>query len=212
MIISLTGYGFAGKDSLADVFVAEHGFHRYAWADTLRLAASVLNPVVGVRLDGQPIECLDGREWVGYESVRIIRYNEAVSTVGYVEAKSKYPELREILQRLGTEVGRNLISDNVWVDATFARIEREYGLDADIVITDTRFPNEADAVRQRGGYVVRIDRPGVGPVNDHPSETSMEDYRFDQYIVNDGTLDDLAVTANHLLDFLRNSSIELASS
>lgn len=212
MIISLSGYGGAGKDSLAEVLVEEHGFKQYAWADTLRLAASILNPVVGVYLDGQLFDFTDDRDRVGWRSTRVVRYNDAVEQDGYIAAKAKYPDLREFLQLLGTEVGRNLISDNVWVDATFARIERECGLDADIVITDTRFPNEADAIRQRGGYLVRVDRPGVGPVNEHPSETSLEGYKFDYYALNNGTLADLPYLASDLLEKSRNFSLALASS
>jgi hypothetical protein len=195
MLIALSGYAGAGKDSFADVLVEDYGFKRYAWADTLRLAAQALNPIVGM---------VGGEEWV--------RYNDALEAYGYTEAKIKFPEFREVLQKLGTEVGRNLISDNVWVDATLSRIARECDRDDDIVFTDTRFPNEADAVRQMGGHVVRVDRPGVVAVNDHPSETSLDDYDFDTVVYNTGTLLDLSALAGSTLGFLRNSASALAMS
>jgi hypothetical protein len=197
MLIALSGYAGAGKDSFADVLVEDHGFKRYAWADTLRLAAEALNPIVG---------------WDEDAGSGPIRYKDALDTVGYVRAKELYPEFREVLQKLGTEVGRNLIDENVWVDATLARVERECGEGEDIVFTDTRFPNEADAVRQMGGHVVRVQRIGVEAVNDHPSETSLDDYDFDAVIFNSGTLLDLGAAAGETLGILRNSALALASS
>lgn len=52
------------------------------------------------------------------------------------------------------------------------------------VITDTRFPNEADAIKQKGGILIRVTRLGVGPVNDHPSETALDDYDEDYVVSN----------------------------
>lgn len=194
MIIALSGYGGAGKDSVADVLVEHHGFKRYAWADTLRIAAEALNPIVDMALDGKPI-----------------RYQDAIELVGYNEAKSQFPEVRTILQRLGTEVGRNLISDTVWVDATLRRIERECVSDDDIVFTDTRFLNEASAVKDAwvSSYVVRVNRPGVGPAGDHPSETALDDYDFDHTINNNGTLDDLVGPVESLYKSLESHQFGL---
>lgn len=196
MIIALSGYGSAGKDSVADVLVDKYRFKRYAWADTLRLAATALDPVVGIREDGTAI-----------------RYTDAIEDVGYIEAKVKYPELRRTLQRLGTEVGRELIGDNVWVNATLNRIERECSTGDNIVITDTRFHNEAEVVKSPSAprflspaYIVRVNRPGVGPAGDHPSETDLDDYPFDRIIDNDGTLSDLAGAVRILLKSLETSS------
>lgn len=193
MIIALSGYGGSGKDSVADVLVGIHGFKQYAWADTLRLAASELNPIVAVAPDGE-----------------ILRYNDVLEMVGYNEAKFMFPEVRTFLQRLGTEVGRNLISDTVWVDATINRIERDGALDGDIVLTDTRFLNEANAVREMSAdgstkaVLVRINRPGIGPAGDHPSETELDDYEFDYIIHNDGTLSDLKASVSSLYYLLEN--------
>lgn len=212
MLLALSGYGGVGKDSLADALIEEHGFMKYAWADTLRIAAGIMNPIVGIYLDGELVNDYYSLERVGYSSIRIVRYNDALEEDGYTAAKAKYPLFREFLQLLGTDVGRNLISDDVWVDATIARIARDGNMSDDIVLTDTRFPNEADAVRQRGGYVVRMIREGVGPVNNHPSETSLDDYHFDSTLYNNGTLAGLSVLATSLVEFLRNSPVGLASS
>lgn len=197
MIIALSGYGGCGKDTVADILVEEFGFYKYAWADTLRMAASALNPIVEVDEYGAAL-----------------RYNDVVAAVGYNEAKFAYPEVREILQRLGTEVGRELIGDNVWVNATLSRIERERLPGENIVIADTRFLNEANVLTNgsfhfgRGeNLVVRVERPGVAPAGAHISETALDDYKFDRTIINDGSLDDLRTT---VIDLFKNATEELS--
>lgn len=187
MIVAMSGYAGAGKDSVADVLVEDYGFKRYAFADILRLAAAALNPIVSVDPYGSEIT-----------------YNTAIEMVGYNEAKFKYPEVRALLQRLGTEVGRELLGDNVWVDATFRRIENETLVSDDVVITDCRFPNEAHAVKNRGGIVVRVERPGVEAANSHPSETSLDMWPFDFTISNDGGLIDLVGPVESLYKFVES--------
>jgi len=62
--------------------------------------------------------------------------------------------------------------------------------DENVVIADVRFPNEADAIKQRGGKVIRVNRHNHSAVNRHKSEIAMDNYMFDHAIYNDGTLDD----------------------
>lgn len=189
MIIGLSGYGRAGKDSVADVLVERHRFQRVAFADKLRECAEALNPIVDVEFDAD-------------ESKVPVRYLDAKERHGYNAAKEIYPEFRGTLQRLGTEVGRNILGSNIWVDATMNALDVE----RDYVITDCRFPNEAQAINRAGGLVVRVQRPGNGPANDHPSETALDDYQFDGVINNDGTLEDLATRVEDflwLINFLK---------
>jgi hypothetical protein len=96
---------------------------------------------------------------------------------------------RKILQLLGTEAGREIIHPNIWVNSLFA----DYTTDSNWIITDVRFPNEAQAIKDRGGIVLRIERPGgeshCGGA--HASETALDDYDFDIVINNDGTIEEL---------------------
>ena len=70
------------------------------------------------------------------------------------------------------------------------------------IITDVRFPNEAKAIKDKGGIVIRVNRTyytedkkyiiGYDPFETHPSETALDDYDgFDYVIENDGTVQDL---------------------
>jgi len=124
--------------------------------------------------------------WVDVDADYHVRYQDFVDEVGLHEAKN-HPEVRRLLQVYGTDVMRRQFGENVWVDLAYS------GKDpADHwVVTDCRFKNEADGIRDHGGFVVRINRPGVEPPNLHPSEVDLLDYDFDYTIDNDGTLDDL---------------------
>lgn len=171
MIIGLSGYARSGKDEAAKVLVEKYGFERIAFADKLRDFLYALNPKVG-------------RKWL-FREVRLRDVIDEYGWDGYKESKH-VSEIRPLLQRLGTEAGRNVLWDSIWIDAAF------HGLDpaGNYVVTDCRFPNEAEAVRERGGSVVRITRSGVGPANGHASETSLDDYEFDYRIDNSGTLEE----------------------
>jgi hypothetical protein len=73
---------------------------------------------------------------------------------------------RVLLQNLGQAV-REHIAPDAWITALLTAAERVHG---DVVVTDVRYPNEAAAIRDQGGYLVQIVRPGVGPANEHASE------------------------------------------
>jgi len=68
------------------------------------------------------------------------------------------------------------------------------------VITDTRFPNEAKAIKDAGGIVIRVDRPGVKAVNTHPSETALDDWNFDYKIMNGSDIASLMFSLEVILE------------
>jgi hypothetical protein len=114
--------------------------------------------------------------------------------------------VREFLQKLGTDAMRNGLHTNVWVNALMADYEctpadrAPGGWDCDNwIITDTRFPNEAKAIKEREGIIIRIDRPGFKPVNAHPSETSLDKWDFDYRIANVSDLFSLKATVQNIL-------------
>lgn len=99
---------------------------------------------------------------------------------------SKPPKYRELLQWIGTEAMRNVIHQNVWVNALFS----DYNEESKWIISDMRFPNEMEAVKKRGGITIRIERPNTNK-GTHPSETALDNVEFDYVIQNDGTKEDL---------------------
>lgn len=175
MIIGLSGYARSGKDEAAKIMVKEFGFTRVAFADKLRECLYELNPIVSDKHDFT----LAGR----YE--KYVKVQDVIDKYGWDGYKNTpfTHEIRRLLQRLGTEAGRNTLGENIWVDAAL-NVDHE-----NIVVTDTRFPNEAKAIVDRGGEIWRVTRWGVTKANDHPSETSLDDWPFDKIVINDGDLE-----------------------
>jgi hypothetical protein len=165
MIIGLAGYARSGKNTVADLL--GHKYKQVAFADPMRNALYKLNPIINT-IDGVDVR-------------------EAVDELEWDTAKDHFPEIRRLLQVLGTEVGRHMIHENVWVDIAL----RGMLPTDDVVFTDVRFINEAVAIKKLGGEVWRIDREGVGAVNGHISEHALKDWEFDRIIENNGTIEDL---------------------
>jgi hypothetical protein len=99
---------------------------------------------------------------------------------------------RQLLQTLGTEWGRRMVRDDVWLRVAFWKWQQlAAGGISLIVVPDVRFANEARQIRSEGGEVWMIHRPGVEPVAAHESEAGLPLRLIDRLIVNDGTVDQL---------------------
>jgi len=173
-IIGIAGFAQSGKDTLANYLVENHGYTRVAFADTLRGMLYETNPIVALVYDENYRE--------------ITRVQNVVNAIGWEGAKAEYPEIRELLQRLGTEAGRKHIADDIWSRTVF---ERPHA--AKLVIPDVRFPNEAKAIKDRGGTIVRVKRNGYEPINAHVSETAYDG--FDIVVENNGTPEEMFQSA-----------------
>lgn len=167
-LIGINGYARAGKDTASRVFT-DAGWRRDAFANRMRDFLYAQNPIVYLLSVGVTVR---------------LRY--IVDEIGWERAKTEYPEVADLLLRTGTEAGRGVLGEYVWVDALLANWSSGEGL----VITDCRFPNEAQMIRSLRGKVIRIERRGVGPRTlsdgtDHPSDTALDGYAFDAVFHND---------------------------
>lgn len=152
---------------------------------------------------------------------------------------------RDLLQKLGTDLLRNQLHEDVWVNALFSKYKSKFAdkdgfIHTDIgdghtvhwkddtlcepshfpnwIITDVRFPNEAKAIKDRDGIIIRVnrdkiltfeDRPGYwikelayniqNNIKEHPSETTLDNYPFDYIIDNNGTIDELIEQVKQIL-------------
>lgn len=175
-LIGLGGLPGAGKDVVADYLVERHGYVKIGMSDALANALYTLNPMV------PDTRILPGRTRPA--PVQCVRYRDYVDGVGYVRAKEN-PEVRRLLQVLGTDVGRDLISKNVWVDMT-ARVIDEYAVSGkNVVVTGIRFENEVIMLDPDEPDVVTwwIERPGVEPTA-HSSDAGVDKYSFQQVLTN----------------------------
>lgn len=170
-LVGLIGRKRSGKDSFASVLVEEFGFRRVAFADPLKSAALDLDPII--RGGARP------------------RLADVVAAKGWESTKDKYPEARRTLQRLGVAI-RNIDPD-FWLRAALAEIDRDT---RPVVVTDVRFPNEAEKLAAMGAHLIRIERPSSSSSVDlHVSETALDGYVVSLHVANNGTLDDLRSAA-----------------
>lgn len=187
MIIGLSGYAGSGKDTVADILVKNHGYTKIAFADALRNITADIDPWLNVNHDYDRYPFRTYSHWLacGYD-------------YQWLKANT---DLRQFLQKLGESV-RNRIGEDAWIGALFHTIENE-NVDGDWVISDVRYPNEMDAILwQTCGAVWRIVRQGVGPANDHISETALDDQAFDIIINNDSTFEALEEYVDVALELL----------
>lgn len=162
-IIGLAGPAGCGKDLVASMLP---GARRIAFADPIYRGAAVMLgiPEAAIRDRVQKEMPLPGLE---------------VSP-------------RRILQTLGTEWGRRLVSPDLWIRAAVLAWQQAAAEGVDVVaVPDVRFPNEAHAVRAAGGEVWLIHRPGLAPVEAHASEYGVPLRMIDRLILNGGTVDEL---------------------
>lgn len=182
-IIGLHGPARSGKDTVGDHLAACHGFVRIGFADPLKAAALALDPYVDAL------------------TANARRLSEVVESFGWEQAKS-YPDVRRLLQRLGTEVGRELMSPDPTKSVWIALAEAEAAKHERVVFTDVRFPDEAEFVRANDGIVARLTgRGGLGDANAaHASEQGLDRSLVDFALRNDGQLAQLFAQVDHMVD------------
>ena len=140
MIISISGFIGSGKDTVADYLVTEHGFRRMSFAESLKGAVAAVfgwNPIM---LEGTT---KSSREWREQK-------DEWWSNRLGMDITPRW-----VLQYWGTDVLRNHFHTDIWV----ASVENKLRQAKDsIVITDCRFANEIDAIKNAGGVTMRVER------------------------------------------------------
>lgn len=168
------------------------------FSNALKKIASLLTGIPERMFEDQKFkESFLGSEWHTPINTPL---DDAFDDVQFVKMMS----VREFLQKLGTDAVRDNLHPNAWVNAAMANYKPQFsGVDANgspvyqlpnWIFTDCRFPNEAKAIKDRGGFIIRIDRPGIGPVNNHPSETALDDWDFDYKIANVSDMESLKQT------------------
>jgi len=203
MIIGLVGFIGSGKGTVGDILEV-HGFTKDSFAKPLKDACSIMF--------GWPREMLEGdtevsRKW----------REEPDSFWSEKFGYSFTPRLA--LQLMGTEAGRNVFHQDVWVISLLNRAKGK-----DVVVTDVRFKNEINYIQQNGGVIVRVRRGeepdwyklaedaaagfssaimGMRVIGIHQSEWDWIGSEFNYTIDNDGTVNELGNKVKELLQFIR---------
>ena len=205
MILGITGLIGSGKDTIADYLIRFHGFKKLSYAEPLKDAVAAVF--------GWDREMLEGttatsRQW-----------REEVDEWWAKRLEIPHLTPRWVLQQWGTEVCRKNFHNDIWVAATENNLRK---INDNVVITDCRFPNEVDAIRNAGGKVIRVVR-GQLPEwyyyaedytltqnpqslamlmdnNVHASEYSSVGLKYDHVIDNNGNIDDLHSLVESVID------------
>lgn len=174
--IGLIGRARSGKDTAALHLVRTRHYTRLAFADPLKEMALSIDPYVPT----------------GYGVT--VRLSALIADVGWEYAKDTYPEVRRILQHTGQTVRE--YDDEFWVTSMRRKLSNAEAWNLPVVVTDVRYPNEADMLRARGFRLVRIVRAEpaasmTGASALHSSETALDGYSADVEITNDGSVEAL---------------------
>lgn len=159
MIIGLSGSKQSGKTTTANI-LSELGYEHRSFARKLKAICADLFNLTQDQVDG------------GNQHREVVLPEWGITS-------------RQILQRMGTEVGRS-VHPEVWIRYALRGVQPS----SDVVISDVRFDNEAEAVRRLGGIIVQVNRQETYRKDDHDSEVGLL-LPPDFIIENDGTLDDL---------------------
>jgi hypothetical protein len=223
MLIGISGYSGSGKDTIGIIIqyllsntkhvAIEEALNNYSdneyWLDDesgweIRKFAGKLKDIAS-HLTGIDIEDFEDQEFkktnLGPE------WASPIVGEDWVDGKPVNVPMtvRDFLQKLGTDALRMGLHDNVWVNALMADYKLvDYNDDEqpqlpNWIITDTRFPNEAQAIKDKGGIIIRVERPGIVPINNHPSEIGLDDWNFDYKVANVSDVVSLMFTVENIL-------------
>lgn len=182
MLIGFAGKAGAGKDTAADILISNGVVDRkYSFAEPLK-------DIVHATLQWDHIDTIsDYKEqelfadpsyqrfyskWHdhnlhSYPVPPLEIYKKFLNLIDVCRDVGGYVSPREAYQIFGTEVCREMLGNNVWIDMT----------PNNCVIADVRFPNEAAYVKSQGGTLVYIERPSVADVRHHVSESYQAEMR-----------------------------------
>jgi hypothetical protein len=210
MIVGVCGLISSGKDTIADYLCTFHGFKRMSYAASLKDAVAAIF--------GWNREYLEG-------STKTSRAWREQKDEWWSERLGMNITPRWVLQYWGTEVCRNNFHTDIWVASVENKLRQT---NENIVITDCRFANEVQALKNVGAITMRVNRgelpiwynSAVDYANEpegsdqwltakvelanysvHASEYSSVGLLYDYYIDNNGTIDDLHKQVNSVVNF-----------
>ena len=202
MLIGISGYAQCGKDTVCGI-LKHHGIitDRYAFADPIKVTCNALFGWDERHAFGELKE-VETQTKLSYIEVNTPAFYAMCAHYGLdrfgIPSEDILAELssalrdgidhdegtlttspREVYQLFGTEVGRHLLDENVWVLIAPTN---------DTAIPDVRFPNEAEWIHSKGGQIIRVVKDDAKPVRPHESESYIETLPADLILDNNGSL------------------------
>lgn len=177
MLIGITGHKFSGKSTVAKMLSEMLNYRVVSFADKLKDVTCVLSGCTREQLEDYDFK----------ESVLVPNHLKPYC------GNAEFPTYRAFLQHFGSEVMRG-VNDNIWIDCTLSNCGE------DCIVSDCRFPNEAKAVKARGGIVIKVERPDAKAEDSHQSETRIDEIVPDIIIENNSDLKALQGNVSALVE------------
>ena len=179
--------GFSGRKGSGKTYIARElektGFERISFADPIKIMLFALFDECGFDYASA--------KWLLNQEKEIV-----------LEAFGKSP--RQLMQSLGTDWGRAMVSENLWLLCARNKIEKNHS--CNIVIDDVRFNNEAQFIRDLGGLIINIDRAADTRFDAHVSEEGIIIKPGDVMLTNDGTILELLNDVIYFIESFKNKN------
>lgn len=204
MIVAFSGRKFAGKDTCAEGLIKHHKFIRVSLADELKDIAAIVFHIPRTRMDDPDQKEKPFKHPLIINSVHLEDLIDRVEKDGFrvseVAQKTIFAEflgtplqsIRHVLQLLGTDICRHHIKDTIWLEYFDRRIAK---IDGSVVVTDARFKNERDHLKNLGAILVLVERPNdmeatrLNKTELHVSENQLgTDADYDVLVYNIGSV------------------------
>ena len=121
----------------------------------------------------------------------------------YMGVTKEHKHYRKIMQMFGTDIVRNLVDEEFWLNRLLEQIKHPL-----IVVSDARFINEVEGLKKQGFTIIRVvsdksRREQIG--TNHRSETELDDYNLWDYVIeNNDSLEDLYKQVDIFMKQVRN--------
>lgn len=180
LLIGLTGRARSGKTTAAEHLIGTYLLEHYAFADPLRDGLMAIFNLDPGDFEGDNKE--QSLAWLGRSP-------------------------RELMQSMGTEWARNTVHPDVWVKLAEQNIDYMSSAMSEVigfVVSDVRFENEADFIRNRGGTVIHVCREGTPSINPHISEAGITAHQDDLIVQNNDTIEAFLLSLDEVFSKLRD--------
>lgn len=191
MIVGISAKAGAGKSTFASIANLEYGFNILSFAKGVKEEVSEFFDRCEVVYNYRH---LYGSQEDKEATLRIRHHHFEEFFADFLAKHGEYSNgywyftPRSLMQYWGTEYRRTQDPD-YWVKLAMKKSASYYL----VVIDDVRFPNEAQAIKDANGILIRINRPDRPQVSnsDHPSEVALDDYtEWDYVIENTGSFEE----------------------
>lgn len=129
-----------------------------------------------------------GYIYVTLKDYPIYGFDNIINPNFKIRSMSPAIKLREVMQFIGTDIGRKYLGENIWTNIAKIKIINKMKTNGRCYVSDVRFNNECEAIKDLGGKVILINRPNTN----NPEHESEEINIAPHYIIdNDKKLSNL---------------------